>query len=156
MYKCITWYILGYSLVNNIGTEAMVPGDAIVTGIFVGNYWILLNIVTPLVWKCFSEINSAGKKTLKCNLCCLELAYAGGSTGTMTFKHNSTSLTAKECHGGQALKQACIMAYRSPVMSAMSKAKYQRCTQKLAAMCARDLRPLSIVKGIGFKELCNE
>ena len=90
------------------------------------------------VWKYFSEINSAGKKKVKCNLCSLELAYAGGSTGTMTnhikYKHISTSLAAKlpkEGQSGQPLKQASITAYRSPVMSSMTKEKYQRCTQKL-------------------------
>ena len=38
----------------------------------------------------------------------------------------------------------------------MSKVKWQTCTQKLAQMCARDLRPMSIVEGDGFKEFCNE
>ncbi|KAK3095201.1 hypothetical protein FSP39_011428 [Pinctada imbricata] len=113
------------------------------------------------VWKYFSVIESGGKKKVKCNLCSIELAYAGGSTGTMTnhikFKHKSTSLSSKEQgHAGQPFKQSSITAYRSPIMSAMTKQKYQQCTQKLAAMCARDLRPLSIVEGKGFKQFCHE
>ncbi|XP_062618085.1 E3 SUMO-protein ligase ZBED1-like [Saccostrea cucullata] len=108
------------------------------------------------VWKYFTIIENNGKKKVKCNLCAIELSYAGGSTGTMKnhikFKHKSTNLSKPVA---QQLKQAPITAFRSPLLS-VTREKYQKITQKLALMCARDLRPLSIVEGRGFQEFCTE
>jgi hypothetical protein len=114
------------------------------------------------VWKYFSTIETNGKPIkVKCSLCSCELSYAGGSTGTMTnhIKHVHKSLNLKQHHSlsssdtGAIKKQATITAFRSPVFT---REKWIVCTQKLAYMCARDLRSISICEREGFKAFCKE
>jgi len=51
-------------------------------------------------------------------------------------------------------KLSLITAFKSPVMKT---AKWQRCTEAIARMCAWDLiRQTSIVEGEGFKAFCKE
>ncbi len=114
------------------------------------------------VWKYFST-DGARDKHVKCMLCAIELSFAGGSTGTMSnhlrYKHKSVSLGGSSSTSSASSaspapsSQSLITAFRSP---AISKAKWQNITQSLANMCARDLRPMSIVEGDGFKAFCNE
>lgn len=115
------------------------------------------NLRSP-VWQYFTLVDNVdGKKKAKCNLCKTELSYTGGSTGTMSnhLKHVHKSLKP-ESTTEKKLVQPPITAFRSPVVSQMSKVKWQKCTAKLAEMCARDLRPLNIVEGGGFKDFCKE
>ena len=109
------------------------------------------------VWQYFEVIEDGGKKKAKCNLCHQHVSYSGGSTGTMTnhikFVHKSLKI---ESNVDKLKKQPPITAFRVPVNTAMTKVKWQKCTEKIAHMCARDLRPISIVEGGGFKDFCQE
>lgn len=111
------------------------------------------------VWKYFHVVEAGDKKKAKCTLCAVEVAYTGGSSGAMSnhLKHVHKSLNTEQAATSiSKTVQPPITAFRMPVVSTMSKVKWQTCTQKLAQMCERDLRPMSIVEGDGFKEFCNE
>lgn len=111
------------------------------------------------VWQYFHVVEAGDKKKAKCTLCAVEVSYTGGSTGAMSnhLKHVHKSLNTEQAAATTSKTvQPPITAFKTPVVSTMSKVKWQMCTQKLAQMCARDLRPMSIVEGDGFKEFCNE
>ena len=117
-----------------------------------------------VVWQYFEKVSST---KVACQLCSAQLSYTGGSTGTMTnhirFKHKtcaSSLLAVNNNNDSQSRRssdttvggrqQTLLTAYRTPVM--MSRDKWISCTTKAAEWCARDLRPLSIVDGGGFKD----
>lgn len=111
------------------------------------------------VWKYFNVVEAGDKKKAKCTLCAVEVSYTGGSTGAMSnhLKHVHKSLNTEQAAATVSKTvQPPITAFRTPVVSTMSKLKWQSCTEKLANMCARDLRPMSIVEGDGFKTFCHE
>jgi len=114
------------------------------------------------VWQYFVE-TEPGK--VSCQLCNTKLVYRGGSTGTMSnhlkYKHKTMAaslLASSPARGGTVqaslkLKQPSITAFKTPVMS---RDKWIRATTKLAEFCARDLRPISLVEGDGFKNFMHE
>ena len=101
------------------------------------------------MWKYFDAM---AKEKTKCRLCGLELSYRGGTTSTMKNhlerRHKHISLLGARVHTQS--KQTTLAAFKAP--TPMSCDKYEQHTRKLALMCARDLRPLGIVEGEGFKE----
>ena len=103
------------------------------------------------VWKHFT-IENNDKNKVKCNLCATVLSYTGGSTGTMS---NHLKLKHKSLKVEKSKQQTitALTALRSPVLS---RDRWLRATQKLTLMCARDLRPISIVEGEGFRAFCSE
>ena len=110
------------------------------------------------VWKHFSIFEYGEKKKAKCNLCHSEVSYSGGSTGTMSnhLKHVHKSLNIDAASTQSKLSQSRITDFKKAPAVNMPKPKWQKITEKLAQMCARDLRPLSIVDGGGFKDFCHE
>ena len=100
------------------------------------------------VWQYFREC-APGK--VECDLCKSHLSYTNKSTGTMAnhlkLKHKLNPAVKASATRNTAVQQK-ITAYKSPVIS---KDHMITCHRKLAAMCAEDLRPISIVDGRGFK-----
>jgi hypothetical protein len=91
-------------------------------------------------------------------LCATELAFKGGSTGTMAnnikLVHKSVRLDATKTSADDSEKQQRKLTdYAKPTMC---RQKWIVCTEKLSLMCAQDLRPISIVNGEGFIDLCRE
>ena len=111
-----------------------------------------------LVWKYFSVVENNGKKKAKCNLCHSEVSYSGGSTGTMSnhLKHIHKSINVDVASSQPKMAQSRITDFKKTPVLNMPKPKWQKITETLARMCARDLRPLSIVEGGGFKAFCYE
>ncbi len=70
----------------------------------------------------------------------------------LKYKYISVSVIANMPSNRQPVQQS-ITAFRTPIVS---KDRWQRCTKKLAAMCATDLRPISICEGRGLREFCKE
>ncbi|MEW8547555.1 MAG: hAT transposon family protein [Candidatus Thiodiazotropha sp.] len=103
-------------------------------------------------------VENAGKKKAQCNLCHSEVSYSGGSTGTMAnhLKHVHKSVNVEKASNQPTVQSKITDFKKTPPVSTMSRPKWQKITEKLAQMCARDLRPLSIVEGGGFKDFCNE
>ena len=101
------------------------------------------------VWQYFAKVDN--KPKVVCNLCLTELSYTGGSTGSMgnhlKLKHKSL-----KTESGEKL----MNAYKKPVITTMQRDKWIRCTKSLALMCARDLRPISMCEGAGFRKFCSE
>ncbi|XP_041369563.1 E3 SUMO-protein ligase ZBED1-like [Gigantopelta aegis] len=110
------------------------------------------------IWKFFSVVEQGGKTGAKCSLCAATVSYSGGSTGTMAnhlkFKHKSLINIDNNDKNGNSHSQKLITAFSQRATS-MSEEHWQRCTEALACMCARDLRPMSIVERVGFKTFCN-
>ncbi|KAH3729087.1 hypothetical protein DPMN_055050 [Dreissena polymorpha] len=89
------------------------------------------------------KIEVCGKEKVKCNLCAAELAFKGGSTGTMAnhikLVHKSVRLDATKTSADDSEKQQRKLTdYAQPTMS---RQKWIVCTEKKALMCAQDLRP---------------
>ncbi|MBN3273428.1 ZBED1 protein, partial [Polyodon spathula] len=118
------------------------------------------------VWKFFKVIESnQEKKKVECSMCYTELTYSGGSTGTMTnhlrLKHSEVFIASQARYRStRSCKSTYTRRTNQPVIvshsSLMAKDEWEKCTAKLAAMCAFDLRPISIVEGTGFKEFIKE
>ena len=68
--------------------------------------------------------------------------------------HKSVRLDATKTSADDSEKQQRKLTdYAKPTMS---RQKWIVCTEKLALMCAQDLRPISIVNGEGFIDFCRE
>jgi len=67
----------------------------------------------------------------------------------LKLKHKSL-----KTESGEKLKQTKLNAYKKPVITTMQRDKWIRCTKSLALMCARDLRPISMCEGAGFRKFC--
>lgn len=112
------------------------------------------------VWKYFEKIEKGGRTKVQCKLCSVVLSYAGGSTGTMSnhLKHVHKSLKQETTKSPGSsvpaqVRQTSITDFKKVTLS---REKWVKCTEKLAYMCAQDLRPISIVDGDGFKAFCRE
>ncbi|XP_076361643.1 E3 SUMO-protein ligase ZBED1-like [Tachypleus tridentatus] len=99
------------------------------------------------VWDHFERENN---NNVKCKLCFTHLLFSGGSTGTMLnhLKHKHKSI-----HCEETKVQTKINTYKAPVLS---KDRWNSCTQKLALLCAVDLRLLSICEGLTVWAFCGE
>ena len=91
------------------------------------------------VWKHFSIVEYGEKKKAKCNLCHSEVSYSGGSTGTMSnhLKHVHKSLNVDAASTQSKLSQSRITDFKKAPAVNMPKPKWQKITEKLAQMCAR-------------------
>ena len=109
------------------------------------------------VWEYF-EIMSDNKT--KCNLCGIKLAYSGG-TSTMQnhlkYKHASVSTSGSPSKSpeNRTLAQGTISGAFGK-MKPVSRQRYEKLTRKLALVCVKDLRPIAMVNGSGFKDFCKE
>ena len=93
----------------------------------------------------------------KCTLCGSYVSFKGFSTGTMTRHLNGvhkkfSSAQNTESRPASLPKQESMDKYtRKP----MARDTYTSITRKAVMMCVKDLRPLSIVEGEGFREFCD-
>ncbi|XP_066578824.1 E3 SUMO-protein ligase ZBED1-like [Amia ocellicauda] len=112
------------------------------------------------VWKFFKIVENQGKNKVSCSLCSSQLAYVGGSTGSMynhlRFKHSEIFISnTRRCR----IVRACRLAYQKNNQDSTDPAEKndrEKRMEKLVAMCAMDLHPPSIVEGMGFKAFIQE
>ncbi|KAH3769549.1 hypothetical protein DPMN_170822 [Dreissena polymorpha] len=98
-------------------------------------------------WNFLTKIEVCGKEKVKCNFTNLCATYKGGSTWTMAnhikMVHKSVGLDAAKTSADDSEKQQRKLTdFAKPTMTHQ---KWIVCREKLALMCARDLRPISIV-----------
>lgn len=107
------------------------------------------------IWKYFAL--SDDKKKTKCTLCSVALAYSGGTSSMrnhLKHVHKKSNLDSAAVPGSEKRQTSLVNWQRSTL--ALGQGKYQCITKSLAAMCAVDMRPLSIVNGAGFQRFCRE
>jgi zinc finger BED domain-containing protein 1 (E3 SUMO-protein ligase ZBED1) len=99
------------------------------------------------VWKFITKLD--GGKKCKCNLCSKTLAYCGGTTNLRehlvnqhALEYNKTSTTGN--------KQTLMTSF---VRGTCDSARSGKITNLIADLICRDLRPISIVNGGGFRDL---
>ena len=106
---------------------------------------------TAEVWKYFTL--SDDKTKTSCNLCCTSLAYSG----TSSMRNHLNRVHKKNVNNVQdetsIKRQSSLIAWQKS-KCALGQGKYVSINRSLAVMCCVDMRPLSIVKGRGFKESC--
>ena len=121
-------------------------------------------IVTPgnfksTVWKYFGfwSVNGeiVSKKKVVCKLCNVELSYHTTTTNLKNHLQSAHPAEHDEMSGTPANKQPRLDGYFAPrVTSELSAARQEFCLKKLAFFIAKDMRPISTVEGVGFKEFC--
>ena len=125
-------------------------------------------IVTPgnlrsVVWKYFGFWSVNGevdlvKKRAVCKLCKSEFAYHSTTTNLKSHLENTHPTECEELKAAPPPdKQPRLNEYFSPsVKNNLSAAKQEACTQKLTKFLAKDMRPLSLADGPGFREFVGE
>ena len=114
---------------------------------------------TSVVWKYFEIKENVGKKSTECQLCRTVLTHHGGTSvmrAHLLHKHPSLSLVGI---GNSQL--ACglkVSTMTQPTLAAkaakpLAQSKQEEITRNIALMCAVDVRPMSIVYGVGFRHL---
>ena len=110
---------------------------------------------TAEVWKYFTL--SDDKTKTSCNLCHTSLAYSG--RGTLSMRNHLNRVHKKNVNSVQdetsIKRQSSLIAWQKS-KCALGQGKYVSINRSLAVMCCVDMRPLSIVKGRGFKEFCRQ
>lgn len=100
------------------------------------------------VWNYFTR--SVDKKSAKCNLCRVDLTYAGTTSNLnnhLKSKHPSTENSSDDTK-----KQASMTSFVQTPRK-LSGSQSERVTQAIADMIVKDYVPLSIVEGEGFLQL---
>ena len=121
--------------------------------------WTPSNLKSP-VWKYFGFWSVDGKNAehrdkVVCKLCKLQLAYH--STTSNMRAHLENVHPNEHAMSGTPTKQPCLDSYFSPPStSSLSAARQEACMKKLASLICKDMRPISIVDGTGFREFCQE
>ena len=89
-----------------------------------------------------------------CKLCKLALAYHSTTSNVRLHPQNvHPSEYGIIC--GTSAKQPRLDTYFAPsVTSSLPAARQEACTQKLISFICKDMRPISVVDGIGFREFC--
>ena len=89
-----------------------------------------------------------------CKLCKLALAYHSTTSNVRLHLQNvHPSEYGIIC--GTSAKQPRLDTYFAPyVTSSLPAARQEACTQKLILFICKDMRPISVVDGIGFREFC--
>ena len=101
------------------------------------------------VWNYFEK---EGDKC-KCVLCSSYVSLKGYSTGTMTRHLNSVHKKFSEAQTSDIKSKTSSQEKMDPyVRKPIRRETYTKITRKAVIMCIKDLRPLSIVEGEGFKE----
>jgi zinc finger BED domain-containing protein 1 (E3 SUMO-protein ligase ZBED1) len=104
------------------------------------------------VWKFMSKTEDGKKCT--CNLCSKSLAFHGGTTNlrehlSSAHPREYSQASAKQKKSMEKMQPKITSLFQKPCDSSKSK----KITDLLVDMVCRDMRPLSIVNGHGFKEL---
>ena len=111
---------------------------------------------TSTVWEFFEEpvvVSGDGKaqKKVACKLCDLKLADGGGTTNLANHLKKKHPEQYKRCTSDSesSSKQASLRTMLQKCTPERSAA----ITNKIVGFIAKDLRPLSIVDGVGFHEM---
>lgn len=111
------------------------------------------------VWKHFGFWSVDGKiveprDKVVCKLCKIELAY---HSTTSNMRSHLENVHPNE-HGimcGTPAKQPRLDNYFAPTAtSSLSATRHEAITQKLISFICKDMRPISVVDGAGFREFC--
>ena len=113
------------------------------------------------IWDFFNEPTVAsgkgkdGKDLMKvrCKLCNIQLAHGGGTTSLILHLSAKHAEEYKRAFGApsSSTKQATLTA----MFRKCSTERAATITKLIAEFVARDLRPLSVVAGDGFRQLLN-
>ena len=108
-------------------------------------------------WTYFTK-DDVDSETVICNLCHSRLSRKGGSTSSMAnhLKHRHTSIDVRNTQASGQSKSVQQTLLQSMSMSAtplkpLKKDHSERLKRSLAWMCAVDIRPISIVESVGFR-----
>ena len=104
---------------------------------------------TSPVWDYFRRQD--GKIT--CSICNKDFADGGGTSNLQKHLRAKHVDEAKKCFGEADAKQPLMSMFTDA--RRCSPARATRITELIAEMVARDLRPLSVVEGDGFRQLVN-
>ena len=106
-------------------------------------------------WDYFSLTDD--KKKTECVLCKSKLKYTGGTSAMKNhlWLVHKKSVDETEKTGQSLMRQSSLVAWQKS-RQALGQGKYEAINRKLAAMCARDLRPIGIVDSVGFREFVRE
>ena len=89
-----------------------------------------------------------------CKLCKLALAYHS-TTSNLRLHLQNVHPSEYGIICGTSAKQPRLDTYFAPsVTSSLPAARQEACTQKLISFICKDMRPISVVDGIGFREFC--
>lgn len=103
---------------------------------------------TSDVWKFFTKLD--GGKQCKCNLCGKVCAYHGGTTNLR--EHLVAAHSREYCPDSKEMQQPKITTMFRP---ATEPNRMKKITELLIGMICRDMRPISIANGSGFRDLLN-
>ena len=92
---------------------------------------------------------------ITCNICKKDLADGGGTTNLQKHLRSKHVDEAKKCFGEvtDGKKQTLMSTFTDA--QRCSPARATQITELIAELVARDLRPLSVVEGEGFRQLLN-
>ena len=129
-------------------------------------FWIILIIYImsrSLLWNFFTKEPDNPDYAI-CNLCAVKICRKGGSTTAMgnhlRIKHKSVILSSASGQSATkpkvqpTLPQSLMKSSRSrptQYIRPLDKSETERLRRALAWMCAVDVRPISIVEGLGFR-----
>lgn len=113
------------------------------------------------VWKYFG-FWSVGSKIIEprekvvCKLCKMQLAYHSTTSNLRSHLENVHPNEHGALYCGETpAKQSRLDSYfTSPTTSSLSAKRQEAITEKLISFVAKDMRPISVVDGAGFKEFC--
>ena len=89
-----------------------------------------------------------------CKLCKLALAYHS-TTSNLRLHLQNVHPSEYGIICGTSAKQPRLDTYFAPsVTSSLPAARQEACTQKLISFICKDMKPTSVVDGIGFREFC--
>ena len=114
---------------------------------------------TSRVWEFFDEpvTVSDGERDVKklpCKLCHQQLADGGGTTNLLSHLQAKHSEEYKRCAPSQDRSTGRQTSLAS-VLQTCSPQRTAAITDRIAEFVARDLCPLGVVDGAGFKQLMN-
>jgi len=123
--------------------------------------YIFVIISRSVLWNFFTKEPDNPDYAL-CNLCAVKICRNGGSTTAMgnhlRIKHKSVILSSGQSSTKPkvppTLPQSLMKSSRSrptQYMRPLDKSETERLRRALAWMCAVDVRPISIVQGLGFR-----
>ena len=103
------------------------------------------------MWEHFT-LSEDGKKCV-CTICKVKLVFSGGSTSSM-LNHLKIHKSLVDSEKPTPRQTTLAEFHRSK--ASLPPKKYEKICSSIAYMCAVDLRPLSIVHGIGFQKFAHE
>ena len=102
-------------------------------------------------WKCGNSVN---KDKVVCKICNTEYAYTGNTTTLrkhIMVKHPDKSLTSSEKSTQPTISS--LMPANRANLGPLPYAKQQEYNQAICEFLIEDIRPVSTVEGVGFRNL---